>query len=86
MFVRRLDYRLGFVSFLGIKDLLCDIFKVFVTAGLQGPVKAGLVSDVTLAGVDGHFEDDTVLVTIHEYFFYFLNVAAFLAFLPQFFP
>ncbi len=77
-------FALGFVNFLGVIDLLCDKLQLFVTAGLQCPVKAGLVSDVALAGVDGHFKDNAILVAIHEYLFYFLNVSAFFAFLPQF--
>jgi hypothetical protein len=54
VFLQCFGSSLGFVNFLRVKDLLCDILQLFVAAGLQCPVKAGLVTDVTLAGIDGH--------------------------------
>lgn len=39
---------------------------------------------MALAGIDGHFEQEAVLVAVDEYLLYFLEVSAFFAFFPQF--
>lgn len=41
---------------------------------------------MALAGIDGHFEDEAVLVAIDEYLLDFLAVAAFFALSPEFLP
>jgi hypothetical protein len=73
---------LFFVSFFGVVDLFCDKFKLFTAAFFQCAVETGLVADVTLAGIDGYFEEEAILVTINEYLLYFLGMSAFFAFFP----
>ncbi len=75
---------LFFVDFFWVVDFFCDKIELFAAVFLQRTVKTGLVTYVALAGIDGYFKDQAVLVTIDEYLFHFLDVAAFFAFLPQF--
>jgi len=49
-------------------------------------VEAGLVADVALAGVNGYFEDEAVLVAIDEYLFYLLKMAALFTLFPYSLP
>ena len=71
-----------FVSFFGVVDFFCDEFQLVVTVPLQLPVEAGLVADVTLAGINGHFQEKVVLVAVDKYLLYFLCVAALFALFP----
>ena len=71
-----------FVDFFGVVNLLCDKFEFHPGICPDGAVKAGLIADVALAGVDGHFQNQAILVAIDEYLFDFLAVAAFFAFFP----
>jgi hypothetical protein len=75
-----------FIGLFRVVDLFCNKLKLLCGIGSQRPVKTGLVADVALAGVDGHFQNQAILVTIDEYLFDFLPVAAFFAFFPQFLP
>ena len=84
--LQRRDLALLFIDFFRIIDLFCLKFQLFIGALVQYPVKTGLVTDMTLAGIDGYFENQAVLVAINEYLFHFLEMAAFLALLPQFLP
>ena len=86
MLLQTQDLASLFVDFVWVVDLLGDIFQLFVTVLFQCPVKAGIVADVALACIDAYFEDNTVLVAIHQYLFYFLKMPALFAFLPQFLP
>ena len=81
--LRLQDLALFFVGFLRIVGLFCDKYELSAVFLLQCPVKAGLVADVALAGIDGYFQNQAVLVAIYEYLLYSLEVAALLAFLPQ---
>lgn len=60
------------VDFFRIEDLLCDEIQLFVSVFLQCPIETGLITDVALAGIDGYFENQAILVTIDEYLLYFL--------------
>ena len=73
---------LFFVNFFWVVNLFCDKYQLFVAVLHQCTVKTGLVARVALAGIDGYLEDETVLVAIDEYLFYFLKMAAFFAFFP----
>jgi len=70
------------VDFFGIVNLICDKFQPFVCVLLQSTVKAGPITNVALASIGDYFENQAILVTIDEYLFYFLDVAALLALLP----
>jgi len=82
--LRKESLRRFFVGFFRVVDLLSDKLQIFVGIFLQCPVKTGLIAHVALAGIDSHFENQAVLVAIDKYLLYFLAVAAFFAFLPQF--
>jgi len=75
---------LFFVRVVRVIDLFSDEFELVGTAPLQGAVKTGLVTHVTLAGIDCHLEDEAILVAIDEYLPDLLQVAALLTLLPQF--
>ena len=76
------------VDFFWVIDPFCDEFQlvVCVILRLQCTVKTGPITNVALPGIDGYFENQAVLVAIDQYLFYFLEVAALLAFLPEFLP
>ena len=40
---------------------------------------------MALAGFDGHFKDEAILVAINKDLFYFLEMTALFAFFPEFF-
>lgn len=73
---------LFFVDFFWVVDFFCDKIEFFAAVFLQRTVKTGLVTYVALAGIDGYFEKQTVLVAIDEYLFYFLKMPALFALFP----
>jgi len=75
---------LFFVGFFRVVDFLFNKHQLFTGILLQCPVKTGLIAHMALAGIDGYLENQAVLVAIDKYLLYFLPVAAFFAFFPQF--
>ena len=74
------------ISRFRVIDFFGDRFKFAAASALQCPVEARLVSDVALALVNGHFQDQAVLVAVNENPIHFLHMPAFFAFPPQFLP
>ena len=73
---------LFFVGFSGVVNFFCDKIEFVADFFFQCAVETGLVADVTLASVNGYFQEEAILVTIDEYLLYFLEVSAFFAFFP----
>ncbi len=78
------DLALLLVDFFRVVDLISNEFEFLIGFAFQCPVKTRLITGVALAGVDSYFENQAVLVAIDKYLLYFLPVAAFFAFFPQF--
>jgi FkbM family methyltransferase len=75
--------RSSLIGSLGVVNLLGNFFEVRVAIWLQGPIKAGLIANMALAGSDGDLEDQTILVAIDEDLPNGLEMAGLLAFEPE---
>jgi len=73
------------VSFLGVVDLLCDKLELVFTARFECAVKARLVSDVTLSGIDADLKHNTILVTVDKYLLYLLDMSGLFSLFPELF-
>jgi len=71
------------VCFLGVEGLFGDKLQLFGVVSFYSPVKAGLVADVTLAGINGDLENQAVLVAVNKYLLDLLNMAGLLTLGPQ---
>ena len=56
---------LFFVNLVGVEDHFSNEFQR-TGFGIDFSVKAGLVADVALAGIDGDFQKDAILVAVDE--------------------
>jgi len=71
------------ISFLGVVALFCDKSQFSGIVCLDGAIKARLIPDVALAGINTDLQNNTVLVAVNEYLLDLLDVAGLFPFLPQ---